>query len=372
MTRRELLRDATLPVAIALLGTVELYDLKAAGWGTGIALEWLACLLLIGRRLHPLALCAAAAVVTLAMPWFGPQLDDPATPILILVLATFSLARQIRGLHGLIGMAVIALMLSADYLLIDQRDHGLSDIVFVSALLIPPFVLGRLMRRLAEQSAQLLRRQDWVKQEAIRAERDRIARDLHDVIAHSLSAIVVQTAAAEDLVWTDPARAARAMKVVADTGRRALSETGHLLHVIRDDTNELGLAPAPGLARLPELVESFRANGLSIDLKLEGPMTALPIGVDLSAYRVVQETLTNALKYASDKTSTLSLVSTRTQLLIHAENSVNGAKADGSGLGLAGMAERVSIFGGSLSHGLTDAGRFELTAVFPVNHGGSS
>ena len=129
----------------------------------------------------------------------------------------------------------------------------------------------------------------------MRAERDRIARELHDVIAHSVSAMVVQTAAAQDLVRTDPDRAERVLADVADTGRRALAETGRLLHVIRDDADELGLAPAPGLADLPALVEAFRASGLTVDLDVREPLPALPVGVDVSAYRIVQEALTNAL-----------------------------------------------------------------------------
>ncbi len=119
-------------------------------------------------------------------------------------------------------------------------------------------------RRSSSRSARLL-----VTREAVRAERDRIARELHDVIAHSVSAMVVQTAAAQDLVRTDPDRAERVLRDVADTGRRALVETGRLLHVIRDDADELGLNPAPGVADLDRLVQEFRAEGLDVDLSVD-------------------------------------------------------------------------------------------------------
>jgi signal transduction histidine kinase len=371
MTRpRQLGRDAFLPAAIAVLGAFELYSLGSDGWGYGIALESAACALLVWRRVLPLVACTLAAVLNLAIPWVGPQLDEPATPILIGALVAYSLARRLHDLRGLVGMAIMAMLLLVDYSVVDQRAHNFSDVVFVSALLLPPYVLGRLTRRLAVQSEQLVRRQEWVRQEAVRAERDRIARDLHDVIAHSISAMVVQTAAAEDLVRSDPDRAAAALKEVASTGRRALSDTGRLLHVIRDDADELGLMPAPGLDRLPELVESFRGNGLIVDLDLEEPLRPLPVGVDLSAYRIVQEALTNALKYAADRTASLRLTSTPHHLSISTANVAGPGHIGGSGLGLLGMAERVSLFGGTLSHGVTGDGRFELTATLPITASG--
>jgi signal transduction histidine kinase len=370
MVRREHLRDAALPAAVAVLGTVELANLRTDGWGWGIALECIACALLVWRRRYALVVCTLAALVLLAMPWLGPQLDEPATPIIIIAVVAYSLARYLAGLRGLLGMGVIAATLATDYALIDQRAHNASDFIFVASLLGPPYVLGRLTRRLAVQGEQLRRRQEWVEQEAVRAERDRIARDLHDVIAHSISAMVVQTAAAQDLVRTDPDRAASALADVAATGRRALSETGRLLHAVRDDGDELGLSPAPGLDRLPDLVESFRGSGLRVDLEVEGPMSPLPAGVDLSAYRIVQEALTNALKYAADRAASLRVRRTPSHLSIRAENAAGVGVVGGSGLGLLGMAERVSLFGGSLTHGPTGDGRFVLTATLPITGAG--
>ncbi len=372
MTKGDLLRRAALPGAIAVLGAVELYSIRVPGWGYGIALEVAACALLVWRRFSPLVVCTLAAVLALALPWVGPQPDDAATPIIIVAVSAYSLARRLEVLKGLAGMVVIVSMLVLDYGLADQRVHDFTDVVFVAALLLPPYVLGRLTRKLAEQSEQLLRRQEWVRQEAVRQERDRIARDLHDVVAHSISAMVVQTAAAQDLIRTNPDRAAAALGEVASTGRRALADTGRMLHLIRDDADELGLEPAPGLARLTELVDGFRGSGLAVDLEVDGSMDPLPVGVDLSAYRIVQEALTNALKYAADKTTVLHLTRTPSQLSIRTENTASRGDVGGSGLGLLGMAERVSVFGGSLSHGLTGDGRFVLTATLPVTAGGDS
>lgn len=370
MTRARLLRDAVLPSALAVLGAFELYDLRPDGWSLGIALEATACLVLVWRRVYPLVACTLAAVLVLLMPWIGPQLDEPATPIIVAAVVGYSLARWLRDLRGLFGMGVMGVMLLVDYGLVDSRDHSASDLIFVSAILLPPYVLGRLTRKLADQAEQLRLQQELVKHEAVRAERARIARELHDVIAHSVSAMVVQTAAAQDLVQTDPGRAAKVLEDVAATGRRALSETGRLLHVIRDEADELGLSPAPGLDELADLVAHFRESGLDVELELDGALQPLPDGVDLSAYRIAQEALTNALKYAGDKKVRLRVTSRPTLVSIHAENAGGPDRGvTGSGLGLVGIAERVAVFGGSLTHGFTGEDRFVLSATLPVPAG---
>jgi len=361
-------RDAVLPAAIAVLGVVELAVLRPRGWGYGAGLEVLSCTLLIWRRHHALAVAPLAMVVLLALPWVGPQLNEPSVPILVWVMSVYSLARWVSDLRGLAGIAVIAVVAFLDYALVDQRQHNWSDVMFVSVLIASPYVLGRVVRRLAEQSALLQRQQEQVKREAARAERDRIARELHDVIAHSVSAMVVQTAAAQDLVRSDPDRASEVLEEVASTGRRALAETGRLLHVIRDEADELGLQPAPGLGSLPELVARFRASGLEVTLEVNGPLRALPAGLDVSAYRITQEALTNALKYAADRAVSLRLTRTPAGLSIQASNTAGGT-GEGSGLGLVGMAERVSLFGGRLTHGVNGDGRFEVTATLPVPAG---
>ena len=173
----------------------------------------------------------------------------------------YTLGRWRRDLLGLVGMAVVALAFFTEYHTLDTREHNIGDVFFVGALLVPPYVFGRVVQRLAAQKELLEEREELVTREAVRAERDRIARELHDVIAHSVSAMVVQTAAAQDLVRTDPDRAERVLRDVAETGRRALVETGRLLHVIRDDSDELGLDPAPGVADLERLVRGVPVRG---------------------------------------------------------------------------------------------------------------
>jgi signal transduction histidine kinase len=257
-----------------------------------------------------------------------------------------------------VGLVVAAVVL-------DAGDSDWTDVVFVLSLTVPPYVFGRITRKLTEQSRQLARQQEQLRAQAVRDERDRIARELHDVIAHSLSAMVVQTAAAQDLVRTQPDRAAELLSSVSDTGRQALAETGRLLHLIRDEDDELGLQPAPGLADLPALVEGFRDGGLELDASLDLPDRPVPGGVDVSAYRVVQEALTNALKYAAGPVR-LSVAAQNGALHISCSNRVGGRRTGGSGLGLQGMAARVRVLGGTLRHG-AEHDRFEVDVVIPLS-----
>ena len=304
--------------------------------------------------------------VLFTMPVLGPQLDQAAAPIFFIAVGCYTLGRWRADLAGLLGMAVLLAYFWGIYHFVDDRDHNLGDAVFVLALLVPPFVAGRLVRRLDDARDLAVRNQELVRAEAVRAERDRIAREMHDVIAHSISAMVVQTAAAQDLVRTDPDRAERALADVAATGREALVETGRLLHLIRDDDGELGLAPAPGLAQVPALVEEFRTRGLEVRLRLPEPLPDLPTALDLSAYRIVQEALTNALKHGADRRAELSLTSGPQALRIEASNRTNGHQGSGSRLGLLGMVERVALVGGTLDHGLDPTGRYVVTATLPL------
>lgn len=338
--------------------------MRPRGWGWGMVLELGACALLAFRRQAPLLAGTSAPVLLLLMPYVGPQLDEPAVPLLILAVSVYTLARWIDDLRGLLGLVVVALVMLSDYVLVDSRQHSIADVVFAAVVLTPPYVFGRLVQQLARQKALLEEREVLVTREAVRAERDRIARELHDVIAHSVSAMVVQTAAAIDLVHTDPARAEQVLQAVADTGRQALSETGRLLHVIRDDADELGLQPAPGLADLEHLADHFRASGLDVDLLVEDPLPRLPAGIDVSAYRVAEEALTNALRHGDGKVL-LRVRPVGDGVEICASNP-SGAphSSPGSGLGLRGMTERVALLGGTLTHGVRD-GVFELDATLP-------
>ncbi|MFP5283391.1 MAG: sensor histidine kinase [Actinomycetes bacterium] len=358
-------RDGWLPAALAVIGVLELASLRPVRGPLGMLLEVAACSLLVLRRRYPLVAPSLAGLVVLTMAFVGPGLDGPSLPIPMLLLALFALARWNPDLRGLLGVAAIITVAYVDILLVDVQDEGWPDLVFVAALAVPPYVLGRLNRRLADQAEQLQHNQDLVRREAVRAERDRIARELHDVIAHSVSAMVVQTAAAQELLRSDPERAEAALAQVAETGRRALSETGRLLHAVRDETDELGLRPVPGLADLPDLLTRFRDQGLRVEADLPDAALTLPAGVDVSAYRIIQEALTNALRYAPDRRVSLRVSARDGVVVLQASNLTDDRTGVGAGLGLVGMSERTAVLGGTIHSGVRD-GRFELEVVLPV------
>jgi signal transduction histidine kinase len=358
-------RDAVLPALMVVLGAAELAALGTHGWTVAVGLEAVAGGLLVFRRRYPLVVGPASAAALLVIPWVGPQLDQVAAPILFLIVAIYSLARWITGLRGVAGLVVILGFLLIDYAFVDSRDHDWTDMVFVLSLTVPPYVFGRIVWRLDDQRRRLAEQQDLIRDRAVAQERERIARELHDVIAHSLSAMVVQTAAAQDLLRTSPDRAVTLLQSVADTGRGALEETGRLLHLIRDDADELGLRPAPGLRDVPVLVDTFRAEGLLVETEVDLPAQDLPGGIDVSAYRVVQEMLTNALRYADGPVS-LKITVAADRLRISCANPFGTDPAvRGSGLGLQGIAERVALLGGTLDR--TDDGkRFAVQVDIPL------
>jgi signal transduction histidine kinase len=356
-----------IPAALLALGTIELASLGTEGWVPSIGLEAVAAVALVVRRTHPFIAALIATVALGVIPLTGTAMDDPAAPILFYVLGVFSLGRRMELRGGLAGLAVVFGLMAAQAIGIDPRDQDLTDVVFVLALGLPPFFFGRIVRRLHEQGRELEAQQEVIREQAVRAERDRIARELHDVIAHSVSAMVVQTAAAQELLRTRPERAAELLESVAETGRAALAETGRLLHVVRDEADELGLRPAPGLADVPELVRSFRDAGTEVEAELVLPEHGAPGSIDVSAYRVVQEALTNAMRYASGPVR-LQVDTIADELRIRCTNgvadNVNG-RPRGSGLGLQGMAERVSVLGGTMSSGPVDDG-FTLEVRLPL------
>ena len=357
--------DVGLAAGVYAVDVTELLTVKPEGWGWALVIDGVACSLLVLRRQFPLVIGTLVPLILLSTTLIGTELSDTAAPILPLGIAKYTQGRWRRDLLGLAGMGVVALAFFAVYQTADPREHNIGDVFFVGALLVPPYVFGRVVQKLAAQKVLLEEREELVTREAVRAERDRIARELHDVIAHSVSAMVVQTAAAQDLVRTDPARAEGVLRDVADTGRRALVETGRLLHVVRDDSDELGLDPAPGVADLERLVQEFRSEGLEVDLSVDDTLAPLPAGIDVSAYRIAQEALTNALRYGGG-TATLQVTDAGDSVAIRATNPTGPPRPSmGSGLGLRGLAERVSLLGGTLSHGSTD-GHFELAATLPV------
>jgi signal transduction histidine kinase len=195
-------------------------------------------------------------------------------------------------------------------------------------------------------------------------ERVRIARELHDVVTHNVSVMVVQAAAAGEIFDTDPQRAREAIGAVEETGRRALNELRLLLGVVADD--EAGVLPQPSLDRLGELVDRVRAAGLEVELIQEGTPGDVPEGIGLSAYRIVQESLTNTLKHAFASHVTVRVRHSHDAIEVEVTDDGVGAALHGEGRGLIGMRERVALYGGELDAGSRAGGGYEVRARIPV------
>jgi signal transduction histidine kinase len=253
------------------------------------------------------------------------------------------------------------------------------DLFWIAALLGVPWAAGKLVRErqqralLAEDRAELAEREREERAKlAVADERARIARELHDVVAHNVSVMVVQAGAGRRMLELDPERSRTAFQSIEDTGRQALVEMRRLLGVLRKDDEQLALAPQPSLEHVAALLEQVREAGMPVTLRIEGEPRALPPGVDLSAYRIVQEALTNALKHAGPASGQVVLRYGDEDLEI--EISDDGRGKNGSqpalvsgGNGLVGMRERVSLYGGDLRAGALSSGGYSLKARLPLD-----
>jgi signal transduction histidine kinase len=221
---------------------------------------------------------------------------------------------------------------------------------------------------LARRAELLEAERDTRARLAVTEERARIARELHDIIAHSVSVMVVQAGAAEQVVERDPGQAATALRAIGTTGRDALIDLRRLLGLLRRDEMPAALAPRPGLADLPALADQVRAAGLPVSVSVPSDAVTLPAGVDLTAFRVIQEALTNSLKHAGEASAAVTVRYAPEALEITVSDTGAGVAsvAGEPGHGLAGMRERVSLYGGQLDAGPAPSGGFRVSARLPL------
>jgi len=225
-------------------------------------------------------------------------------------------------------------------------------------------------RQLEERAAELEHEREEKAAQAVTEERARIARELHDVVAHYVSVMVVQAAAARRVADKDPAAARGALEAVEMAGRTALAEMRRMLEVLRAD--DQGMGPQPGLGEVERLIQQVRDAGLPVDLSIEGTVCCLPAGMDLAAYRIVQEALTNTVKHGGRATARVAIRYGSETLEIEVVDDGRGAaapllaEADGGGHGLIGMKERVGLFGGTLEAGPVLTGGYRVFARMPI------
>jgi signal transduction histidine kinase len=378
LTRDSMALDAAAAAVFAVFAFVDaLGDGPRTGpaWANIAAGLALAVAVLLRRR-HPLAAAYGfLALITLsALALTSPE--DLSLPLFGLVLFPYAVAGRARGRWA---MAWLPCCLAAVVVVSAARDDGLgfSDVAFPVMIAVASWLAGRGSRGRAELAAELheaaLRAEEEREDEARRAvaaERRRIARELHDVVAHSISVMVVQAGGARRILERDPERAQAAAAQIERTGREALLEMRRLLGVLRGPDQAAELAPSPTFDGLGALVGRARAAGLPVEIDVEGEPRPLPAGVDLTAYRVVQEALTNALQHAPGAPTAVSVAWRPDALeLVIADRGpgrVPGQPSDGGGQGLIGMRERVALYGGDLRTGPRRGGGFEVRVRLPV------
>src|SRR6266540_4215630 len=357
------------------LGTSE--DQHRAPSPAAIALVLLINLPLAWRRRWPVPI---GLVVAAASIGYGvAPYPDLAVPIPLGALVAFYtvLTLRPRRTATLIGAGTCTVGLVSMLLPVTNADA--TDFAFVALLLGATWALGDSAhtRRAytAELEARAVRLERERELEAGRAaadERTRIARELHDVIAHHVSMMVVQAEAGPVVLERDPGMAAQAFDSISAIGRQALAEMRRLLGVLRSDDDRSGpsLGPQPGLDQLPALVEQVRRAGLEARLEIQGEPRPLPPGMDLSAYRIVQEALTNAVRHAGPGTARVLIRYGDDDLRLEVrDDGLGGRPGNGAGHGLIGMRERVNLFGGELDAGPRPDGGFAVAARLPLPSG---
>ena len=245
-----------------------------------------------------------------------------------------------------------------------------APVVFISAM-----VLGDNVRRRRERNVELVERAERAErervllaQQQVAEERTRIARELHDVVAHNVSLMVIQTAAARRQLGGDPGKADAALAVVEDTGRAAMQEMRRMLGLLRAGEHSGELAPQPGLASIEGL--AVASADLPVSVRFAGAIDDVPAGVEVNAYRIVQEALTNVRRHAGMvRKVEVSVVRENGSLTVEVDDDGRGAATEptsGEGFGIVGMRERVAAFGGRLQTGPRVGGGWRVRAVFPV------
>ncbi|MEU8229264.1 sensor histidine kinase [Actinoplanes sp. NPDC048967] len=362
---RGYLTDGLLTVALLAVG---LAGTAPAGRNQGIpsvsgwayALVVTAALVLAARRLLPVTVLAVTTVAV-SLYLLGGY---PFGPILLsLAIAVYTVAA-----HRPLGQAAIAAAGALGLLIIAGLigdGLGMEAVAPQVAWVAGPLAIGVTVRVGREQVLQ--NRRDEARRQAD-AERLRVAQEVHDVVGHGLAAIMMQADIALHVLPKQPEQAEAALTAISRTSRESLDELRATLGAVRRGDDPDDRSPVPGLARLDELVDRTRAVGVPVAVDVAGPLGSLPAAVDLAAYRIVQESLTNVLRHAGTATASVRVALTGDDLTVSISDTGRGGppRPARHGHGLAGMKERVSALGGSLTAGPRPEGGFAVTATLPV------
>ncbi|GII59865.1 two-component sensor histidine kinase [Planotetraspora thailandica] len=374
--RRAWLFDVSIAAAFVAVGQIDVWAPWIAVWwaddpvagpaALNSVLFFVIAASLAWRRRAPLVVscvvagaAAAQAVITATAP-IGLLLDGPV------LVSLYSVAAYSRRGQALTGLAVTAVALAVH----DLQDpairsgEGFDDALFWWLVHLVGWVVGRYVgsRRAAAAMAQRAKTLEG----AVRTQRDRIARELHDVVAHGVSVVTVQAGAALSVLDERPDRAREALMAIESTARGALDEMRRLLGVLRAEDIGPSFTPQPSLTDLAELCEQVGAAGLPVALSVEGAVRRLPAGVELAGYRIVQEALTNALRHSGASGAEVRVsYGTDDVVLCVVDDGTGAGEQRGGGFGLIGMRERAAIYGGELTTGPRDSVGYAVRARLP-------
>jgi signal transduction histidine kinase len=371
--------DAAVAVVACVVAELELAlssAIQGSPWVNAIAAAG-ATLPIALRRRWPLAAAVMVAAVVAGQEALGGDLtENSITPLLSLAMVVYGVSAYCDRRRAFVGLAAVLLLLWLEVVLSDNTVG--SDFLFTALLVFGPWLVGRIVATRVELAAELSDKADRLEREqdkqaelAVAQERSRIARELHDVVAHNVSVMVVQAAAARRMIDNDTNKAKEALGSVEQTGRAALKEMRRMVGMLGQGEDELLLTPQPSMDELDSLIERAREAGLEVDLEVEGERKRLESGVDLSAFRIVQEALRNTLKHAGPARAQIKLRYGDNDVEVDVSDNGRGVRAETengavTGQGLVGMRERVAMLGGEIEAGYRQDGGFGVHARLPL------
>lgn len=369
--RRRLLTLAA-PVAVALAGDLLIYfaTKDSATNVTAVAVIVCSCLALLARRRRPIPVFALVWLIAVGT-WVFADMQTTVAPLIMIYTVAELFALRI-GVGGLVVMFAAFVIRSLAF-----RFDALSlafGLTFYGVLALAAWVVGRFRRRGRTQVARLRREHERATEEAVRDERLRLSRELHDIVSHTVNVMTLQAAGARAVMSSSPQQAAAALDVIERSGVQAMNELHRLLQLLRSpEHEEESLTVQPRLSDLPDLIDLARQSGQSVRLDLDGPAGELDPSVELAVFRIVQESLTNARKYAGrDAEVSVHLEWLPPQLVVTVANAPGDTLGDtqlaalSTGHGLVGLSERIQLIGGELETGPTETGGYRVRAVLPV------
>ena len=368
--------DGLLTIGLVLLGLASqfggadeegLREIDAVGVLLGLAVT----VPVYWRRRSVVALLVSVVAVTV-VAITNYRIGNLALALVVLVYSNGAYATRLRSLLGLAAPNVALVVIS----LSDPPELDAAGVAQQVTILSGAWLAGQVVRaRQATASARIAEAEEraeaqrQVAARSVAEERLRLAQELHDVVAHSMSVIAVQAGMGVHVIEDRPDEAKRALEAISQTSRTTLQEMRRLLGVLRDEDGGRSHAPAPGLAELPRLVEEVRSAGLPVTLNVDGASDGVPHGVELSVYRLVQEGLTNVIKHADRATATVTIRYGHDAVDVEVVDDGRGAAAAANGSagghGLVGMRERVALWGGTLDVGPRVGGGYRVSAQLP-------